>query len=57
MTQFLPRRTSTRAALIFTAAMGALMIVVAVEATTIGPVAMWFVGLFVVVLLWLASRR
>jgi hypothetical protein len=37
--------------------MGALMIVVAVEATTIGPVAMWFVGLFVVVLLWLASRR
>lgn len=57
MSQLLPQRTATRAPLIFTAVMGALMIVIAVGATSMGPIAIWFVGLFVVVLLWLASRR
>ena len=57
MTQFLPQRVVTRAALIFTAVMGALLIAIAVQATMLGPIALWFVGLFVAVLLWLASRR
>lgn len=57
MRQFLPQRAATRASLIVTAAMGALMIVIAVGATTAGPVLVWFLGLFVVVLLWLATRR
>jgi hypothetical protein len=37
--------------------MGALMVLIAVEATTIGPILLWFLGLFVMVLLWLAGRR
>jgi hypothetical protein len=57
MTRLLARRPAATAALIFTAAVGALLIVVAVATTTIGPIAVWFLGLFVVVLLWLASRR
>lgn len=57
MTQFLPQRAATRASLIFTAAMGTLMIVIAVGATTIGPILLWFLGLFVVVVLWLGGRR
>jgi hypothetical protein len=57
MTQFLPQRAVTRAMLIFTAVLGALLIITAVQATTLGPIALWLVGLFVTVLLWLASRR
>lgn len=57
MTQFLPQRAATTASLIFTAAMGTLMIVIAVGATTIGPILLWFLGLFVVVVLWLGGRR
>jgi hypothetical protein len=57
MTQFLPQRAVTRASLTVTAVMGALLIITAVQATTLGPIALWFVGLFVAVLLWLASRR
>jgi MYXO-CTERM domain-containing protein len=37
--------------------MGTVLIVTAVTATSMAPIALWFVGLFVVVLLWLVSRR
>lgn len=57
MTQFLPQRTATRASLVFIAVMGALLLVTAVTATSLAPVALWLVGLFVVVLLWLVTRR
>jgi len=57
MTSFLPQRTATRASIIFTAVMGTSLIVTAVTATSMAPIALWFVGLFVVVMLWLVSRR
>lgn len=57
MTRFIPQRTATRASIIFTLAIGSALMVTAVTATTMAPVALWFVGLFVVVLLWLVSRR
>lgn len=56
MTRFIPQRTATRASIIFTLGMGTALIVTAVTATTMAPVALWLVGLFVVVLLWLVSR-
>lgn len=57
MTQFLPHSTATRASLIFTALMGTFLIVTAVMATSLAPIVLWFLGLFVVVLLWLVTRR
>ena len=57
MTRFLPQRTAPRASIIFTAVMGTSLIVTAVTATSMAPIALWFVGLFVVVMLWLVSRR
>jgi hypothetical protein len=57
MTQFLPQRTATRASIIFTMVMGTLLLITAVTATSMAPIALWFVGLFVVVLLWLVTRQ
>lgn len=57
MTHFLPRSTTTRASLIFTTLMGTSLIVTAIMASSLAPIVLWFVGLFVVGLLWLVTRR
>ena len=57
MTRFIPQRTATRASIIFTLAIGSALMVTAVTATTMAPVALWFVGLFVAVPIISAAVR
>ena len=53
MTRFVPQwRKATWALLIFTA----WMIVISAVTTTMAPVVLWFIGMFVLVLVWFLSR-
>ncbi len=53
MTRLLPQwRKATWALLIFTA----WMILISTTTPSVAPIVLWFIGLFVVVLLWLISR-
>lgn len=53
MTRFLPHlRKGTWALLIFTA----WMILISATTPSVAPIILWFIGLFVVILLWLVRR-